>query len=110
MLRNEFDTLLKEFNDKENGGCFPAPTDDEYRLIEFVYNYHPCNFDKSAVTKLYADFGMTLFYDMERRAKDAMELEDSIERTNRLIRQYQDTVKRMENDLKVLGDVRYSDD
>lgn len=106
MLRSEFDTLLKE----KGSGCFPAPTDEEYRLIEFVYNYHPCNFDKSAVASLYADFGMTLFYDMERRAKEAMELEDSIAKTNQLIKQYQDTVKRMENDLKALGDVRYLDD
>ena len=64
MLRSEFDTLSK--NTKR-------PDDNEYKLIEFVYNWHPCNFSKENVAAFYDAYGMTLFYDMEARAKAAME-------------------------------------
>ena len=64
MLRSEFDTLSKSSK---------RPDDDEYKLIEFVYNWHPCNFSKENIAAFYDAYGMTLFYDMEDRAKAAME-------------------------------------
>ena len=64
MLRSEFDTLSKSSR---------RPDDEEYKLIEFVYNWHPCNFSKENVAAFYDAYGMTLFYDMEARAKAAME-------------------------------------
>ena len=64
MLRSEFDTLSKNTR---------RPDDEEYKLIEFVYNWHPCNFSKENVAAFYDAYGMTLFYDMEARAKAAME-------------------------------------
>lgn len=64
MLRSEFDTLSKSSK---------RPDDEEYKLIEFVYNWHPCNFSKENIAAFYDAYGMTLFYDMEDRAKAAME-------------------------------------
>ena len=64
MLKSEFDTLSK--NTKR-------PDDEEYKLIEFVYNWHPCNFSKENVAAFYDAYGMTLFYDMEERSRAAME-------------------------------------
>ena len=64
MLRSEFDTLSKNTR---------RPDDEEYKLIEFVYNWHPCNFSKENVAAFYDAFGMTIFYDMEARSKAAME-------------------------------------
>ena len=64
MLRSEFNTLSKSSK---------RPTDDEYKLIEFVYNWHPCNFSKENVAAFYDAYGMTLFYDMEERSRAAME-------------------------------------
>ena len=64
MLRSEFDLLSKNVR---------RPTDEEYKLIEFVYNWHPCNFSKENVAAFYDAYGMTLFYDMEERSKAAME-------------------------------------
>ena len=64
MLRSEFDLLSKNVR---------RPTDDEYKLIEFVYNWHPCNFSKENVAAFYDAYGMTLFYDMEERSRAAME-------------------------------------
>ena len=71
MLRSEFDTLSKNTR---------RPTDEEYNLIEFVYNWHPLNFSKEAVASLYDEFGMILFYDMEQRSKMSMERDQAIKR------------------------------
>ena len=108
MLRSEFDNLLEEFN-KVNNMKVAGPSDEAYRLIEFVYNYHPCNLDKSAVAGLYADFGMTLFYDMEARAKEAMELEQQIQKRRSYIKDLNNGLNALENELKTLGDKRYID-
>ena len=80
MLRSEFETLSKASR---------RPTDDEYNLIEFVYNWHPCNFSKEAVASLYDEFGMIIFYDMEQRSKMAMERYETI-------RRYVDQIKRLQ--------------
>lgn len=64
MLRSEFDTLSKSSK---------RPDDEEYKIIEFVYNWHPCNFSKENVAAFYDAYGMTLFYDMEERSRAAME-------------------------------------
>ena len=64
MLKSEFDLLSKSVR---------RPTDEEYKLIEFVYNWHPCNFSKENVAAFYDAYGMTLFYDMEERSRAAME-------------------------------------
>lgn len=64
MLRSEFDILSKSSK---------RPDDEEYKLIEFVYNWHPCNFSKENVAAFYDAYGMTLFYDMEERSRAAME-------------------------------------
>lgn len=64
MLRSEFDALSKSSR---------RPDDEEYKLIEFVYNWHPCNFSKENVAAFYDAYGMTLFYDMEERSRAAME-------------------------------------
>lgn len=64
MLRSEFDTLSKSSK---------RPDDEEYKLIEFVYNWHPCNFSTENVAAFYDAYGMTLFYDMEERSRAAME-------------------------------------
>lgn len=64
MFRSEFDALSKSSK---------RPDDEEYKLIEFVYNWHPCNFSKENVAAFYDAYGMTLFYDMEERSRAAME-------------------------------------
>lgn len=68
MLRLEFDALCKR-----------NVSDEDYKLIEFVYNYHPCNFDHEAIATLVSEFGMTLIYDMLPRAQAAMEHEILVE-------------------------------
>ena len=81
MLRQEFDALL--------GDNTVIPTLKEYELIEFVYNWHPCNFSKMAIASLYKEFGMAIIYDMEYRAKCSMERNMAIESIDAQIKRLQ---------------------
>ena len=81
MLRSEFDTLSKSSK---------RPDDEEYKLIEFVYNWHPCNFSKENVAAFYDAFGMTIFYDMEARSKAAMERDLKIRDVEQQIKRLKD--------------------
>ena len=81
MLRSEFDTLSKSNK---------RPDDNEYKLIEFVYNWHPCNFSKENVVAFYDAFGMTIFYDMEARSKAAMEKDLKIRDVEQQIKRLMD--------------------
>lgn len=81
MLRSEFDTLSKSSK---------RPDDEEYKLIEFVYNWHPCNFSKENVAAFYDAYGMTLFYDMEKRSKAAMERDLKIRDVEQQIKRLMD--------------------
>ena len=69
MMREEFDR-----------NCSLTISDEDYEKVEFVYNYHPCNFDKVAIAKLVEEFGMVIIYDMLPRAHAAMEQEIEIRR------------------------------
>lgn len=56
-------------------------SDEDYKLIEFVYQFHPVIRNvsgKDEVAELYKSFGMTLFRDMEPRAKKAKEVEEKM--------------------------------
>lgn len=81
MLRSEFDTLSKSSK---------RPDDEEYKLIELVYNWHPCNFSKENVAAFYDAYGMTLFYDMEERSRAAMERDFKIRDVEQQIKRLMD--------------------
>lgn len=81
MLRSEFDLLSKSSK---------RPNDEEYKLIEFVYNWHPCNFSKENIAAFYDAYGMTLFYDMEERSRAAMEKDLKIRDINQQISRLKD--------------------
>ncbi len=55
------------------------PTDKEFEMIQFVYNYHPAihpSAGKAQIAKLYSEFGMRIIADMTETAKRAQEIED----------------------------------
>ena len=81
MLRSEFDVLSKSSK---------RPDDEDYKLIEFVYNWHPCNFSKENVAAFYDAYGMTLFYDMEERSRAAMERDVKIREIEQEIKRLTD--------------------
>ena len=66
--------MLEEFRKLQNPKAEPIKP-AEYKLIEFVYTYHPLNFSKEAVASLYDEFGMLFFLDLLPRAKKAAKIE-----------------------------------
>ena len=75
MMKSEFDILV--------GKDTPL---EEYKLIEFVYTWHPSNLSKEATASLYREFGLTIFKDMEPRAIQAQILEEKIHKAEIYIR------------------------
>ena len=69
--------MIDEFKDFQGENARPI-TMEEYKLVEFVYTYHPLNLDKQACANLFNEFGLVLFLDMLPRAKKAAELETQI--------------------------------
>lgn len=68
MMKSEFDNLLGR-----------TSAESDYKIIEFVYTYHPLNFSKEAVANLYKEFGLLIFKDMYDRAEEAQELEEEMQ-------------------------------
>lgn len=71
MTREEFETNLKAIQAQGCMLCMPMPTEQEYRLIEHVYTFHPSISEtegKQQVAYLYENFGKSIFRDMEARA------------------------------------------
>lgn len=85
MMKPEFDILV--------GENIPL---EEYKLIEFVYTWHPSNLSKEATASLYKEFGITLFKDMELRAKRAESLCDRIRRAETLLRDLRKELKELQ--------------
>lgn len=56
-------------------------TDEQYKIIEAVYMWHPSVRNTSGedeVAELFKSFGMTIFHDMLPRAKKAQELDEKL--------------------------------
>lgn len=73
MNKQEFETIVHL---TKVGAPIPSP--EEYKLIEFVYNYHPSINEvtgKKQVAWLWCEFGLSIFNDMLNRATKAKEIE-----------------------------------
>ena len=75
MKKAEFTELISEFA--------TVPNDNEYRLIEFFYTWHPSISEntqegKKQIASLYSEFGMRIIADMFSTAKEAKIIEDKI--------------------------------
>ncbi len=69
MTREEFEAHVAKV--LPEGKTAPEPTDAEYKLIEYVYNFHPAISEtdgKEQIAELYVKFGMCLINDMKPRA------------------------------------------
>ena len=98
MKREEFDANLSEV--LKRGEVAPEPTEEEYRIIEYVYKYHPSIKvigGKKQIAYLYVHFGMGLIRDMLTRAemmanltKRKDELLKELENTSKLLKRIRD--------------------
>lgn len=69
MTRKEFEAHVAKV--LPEGKTAPELTDAEYKLIEYVYNFHPAiseTDEKKQIAELYVKFGMCLINDMKPRA------------------------------------------
>lgn len=69
--------MIEEFRYMQESKEKPINPRD-YKLVEFVYTYHPLNLSKQAAASLYDEFGMLIFLDMLPRAKKAAKIETEL--------------------------------
>lgn len=81
--------MIEEFRKLQDPEKVPIKP-EEYKLVEFVYTYHPLNLSKQAVASLYNEFGMLIFLDLLPRAKKSAKLETDLKIANQ---HYQDKLK-----------------
>ena len=66
--------MIEEFRELQDPKAEPIKP-AEYKLVEFVYTYHPLNLSKEAAASLYDEFGTLIFLDLLPRAKKAAKIE-----------------------------------
>ena len=88
--------MIEEFRKLQDPKVEPIKP-AEYKLVEFVYTYHPLNLSKEAAASLYDEFGMLIFLDLLPRAKKAAKVETELKIS---YQQYRDMVRELER----LGD------
>lgn len=77
------------------------PTEEEFELIQFVYNYHPSIHPvggKDQIAMLYSTFGMRIIHDMQETAQKAQFLDDEKMKLKARLRE----VERAEEELAML--------
>ena len=65
MMKHELEELLGE-----------SVTEEDFRVIEVVYMWHPSALSKEKVAALYKEFGIALIKDMVPRADKVKKLEE----------------------------------
>lgn len=69
--------MIEEFRKLQDPKAEPIKP-AEYKLVEFVYTYHPMNLSKQAAASLYDEFGMLMFLDLLPRAKKTAKIETEL--------------------------------
>ncbi len=95
MTKEEFEMRLPD--------CTRKPSDKEFEIIQFVYNYHStfnlnCTNAKEKAANLYFEYGMRVICDMQETAKRMQEIEDE----RRSLRLRLDKLKDEANELAML--------
>lgn len=93
--------MIEEFRKLQDPNKEPIKP-AEYKVVEFIYTYHPLNISKQAAAALYDEFGMLLFLDLLPRAKQAAKVETEL----KIARQhYQDK----QGEYQRLGDWKFEE-
>ena len=80
MTKSEFIEKVQEYCEPMKKSA-PGFTDQDYKLIEKVYTFHPSISEtdgKRQVAMLFVEFGMRIFRDMVATAEQAEKIEDEI--------------------------------
>ncbi len=92
MTREEFERECSRI--KPEAAC--TPTDEEYRLIEAVYTWHPSISEtegKKQIAYLYMNFGMSIIRDMQYRADLARKNEEKLSELRGEINKLQEEIR-----------------
>lgn len=86
MTRNEF---LNHLSDSDT-----IPDDEEYRMIDFVYTWHPSisgsgHEGQKQIAYLYSEFGMRIIADMFPTARKAEAIRNKISKAKAQIADYE---------------------
>lgn len=95
MMQHEFEALITA----------PAPTDEQYEVIEKVYTWHPLigtAGGKQQVASLYDLMGYSIFEEMLPKANERMELETKMSSIRSEIRSKELELKELELKIKSL--------
>ncbi|MDE5741085.1 MAG: hypothetical protein K2H90_01385 [Oscillospiraceae bacterium] len=92
MTKAEFTELISD--------SATVPNDREYRIIEFVYIWHPSISEniregKKQIASLYSEFGMRIIADMFSTAKEAKIIEDKIAAAKDSITDYEQELEEL---------------
>ena len=107
MTREEFICAVEKATPEEVTGepvKVKQPTDKEYKLIEYVYQFHPAISainGKGQIARLYVEFGMSIIQDMKPRA----ELMEKKERELRAARAALEAVQREIAEIQAGGEI-----
>lgn len=83
-----------EFEERIDGKV----TDEQYKIIEIVYMWHPSvrnTSGKEEVAELFKSFGMAIFHDMYPRAKKAQELDKQLRIAKREVLTIQEEIEEL---------------
>lgn len=102
MTRDEFEYQVSKA--LPEGKTAPEPTDSQYKLIEYVYTFHPSISEtdgKAQIAMLYVNFGISIIQDMKPRA----ELMEKKERELREARLRFEMIQREIEEIKAGGEI-----
>lgn len=86
--------MIEEFWKLQDPQAKPIMMED-YKLVEFIYTYHPLNLSKEAAASLYDEFGMLIFLDLLPRAKKAAKVETDLKIARQHYQNKQEEYKRL---------------
>lgn len=92
MTREEFENNCIQVKPQDN----KRPTDEEYKLIEYVYTFHPAISEtegKKQIAYLYMNFGMSIIRDMKARAELMEQKEYQIRLTKATLKKLQEQIE-----------------
>ena len=84
------------------------PTAEEYKLIEYVYTWYPTVSEttgKAQVAWLYVNLGMPIFRDMEKKAKQAEELDSELRMARTRMERAQEMIDKLKKGEKELWEI-----
>lgn len=71
----DFESIYKY----QTSGVDPLITTKDFEILQYVYKWHPCEFDKENLIDLYINYGMCIIYDLMARSQMNCEHQHNIE-------------------------------